>query len=54
MKLEVLVQRVESRLFRLGRKLLQADEKADLQEELDLAMRELAARQADLARADSR
>jgi hypothetical protein len=54
MLLEKIVWRVESRLFRLGRTLLQADEKSSLHEELDLALLELGARQADLARAEAR
>jgi chromosome segregation ATPase len=50
MKLEHLVQRVETRLLTLGKTLLQADEKADLLEELDLAQAEVSARKAEQAR----
>jgi hypothetical protein len=53
MKLEVLIYSVESRLFSLGRTLLQADEKSDLREELDLAQAELTARESALADAES-
>jgi predicted nucleic acid-binding Zn-ribbon protein len=52
MKLEVLVHSVESRLFRLGRTLLQADEKSELREEMDLAQLEMATREKALARAE--
>ncbi len=54
MKLEELVYRVESRLFLLGRMLLQADEKSELREELEFAQDELAARQSELAEAAAR
>jgi predicted nucleic acid-binding Zn-ribbon protein len=54
MKVEELIYNVESRLFRLGRTLLQADEKSDLREELDLAGAELIAREAALAKAEGR
>jgi predicted nucleic acid-binding Zn-ribbon protein len=54
MKVEELIYNVESRLFRLGRTLLQADEKSDLREELDLAGAELTAREAALAKAEGR
>ena len=54
MKLDELLSSVESRLFNLGKKLLQADEKADLQEELDVAQVELAKREADLTGAEAR
>jgi chromosome segregation ATPase len=54
MKLEVLINTVECRLFNLGRTLLQADEKSDLREELDHAQAELAARESSLARAEAR
>jgi predicted nucleic acid-binding Zn-ribbon protein len=54
MKLEELVYRVESRLFSLGRTLLQADEKSSLREELEFAQAELSAREADLAQAEAR
>jgi hypothetical protein len=54
MKLDEMLSGVETRLFNLGRKLLQADEKADLQEELDVAQVELSGREADLTRAEAR
>ncbi len=54
MKLEVLINTVETRLFRLGRTLLQADEKSDLREELDHARADLTARASTLARATAR
>jgi predicted nucleic acid-binding Zn-ribbon protein len=54
MKLEELIYNVESRLFHLGRTLLQADEKSDLREELDLAGAELISREGALVRAEAR
>jgi hypothetical protein len=53
MKLEILIHRVETRLLNIGRTLLQADEKSDLREELDLAQAELTARESALAEAEA-
>jgi hypothetical protein len=50
MKLEEVLQRVETRLLGLGSRLLQAGEKADLQEELELAQAEVRSRKAEQAR----
>jgi predicted nucleic acid-binding Zn-ribbon protein len=54
MKLELLISSVESRLFGLGRSLLQADVKSELREELEHAQAELSAREAALASAVAR
>jgi hypothetical protein len=51
MKLEMLIHQVETRLFSLGSTLLQAGEKADLQEDLEHAQVELAARRSAAAQA---
>jgi predicted nucleic acid-binding Zn-ribbon protein len=54
MTLDELLNKVEHRLFNLGRKLLQADEKADLREELEVAQGELVKREAELAATEAR
>jgi chromosome segregation ATPase len=51
MKLDVLINQVETRLFALGKTLLQADEKSDLLEDLEHAQVELAARKKTVSRA---
>jgi predicted nucleic acid-binding Zn-ribbon protein len=54
MKLELLIHQVETRLFNLGNTLLQGGAKADLQEDLEHAQVELAARKGAAARAVAR
>lgn len=45
MKIEEVIHEVESRLFNLGRKLIQADTASDVAEELELVRAELARRE---------
>jgi hypothetical protein len=54
MKLEAVIHRVETRLLNLGKTLLQAGEKADLQEDLELAQAELTGRKVELTQTEAR